>query len=50
MVELRNNFNITNLFLTKEVSVFVGNQNFKIKVKPIKDYVDNVEWLKIHTI
>ena len=43
MVELRNNFNITNLFLTKEVLVFVGNQNFKVKVKPIKDYLDNVE-------
>ena len=48
MVELRNNFNITNLFLTKEVSVFVGNQNFKVKVKPIKDYLDNVEWNSIY--
>ena len=44
MVKLRNNFNITNLFLTKEVSVFVGNQYIYAKRATLR-HLENRKWL-----
>ena len=46
-MEFKNSFNISNLFLTKEIFIFIDNRTFKMKVKPVRDFIEDYQWNSI---
>ena len=42
-MEFKNSFNISNLFLTKEIFIFIDNRTFKMKVKPVRDFIEDYQ-------
>ena len=36
-MELKDNFSLSRLFITKDITIFVDNKAFNVRLKPIKD-------------
>ena len=43
-MELKDNFSLSRLFITKDITIFVDNKTFNIRLKPIKDWYEDNEW------
>ena len=41
---LKDNFSLSRLFITKDITIFVDNKTFNIKLKTIKDWYEDNEW------
>ena len=46
-MEFKNSFNISNLFLTKEIFIFIDKRQFKMKVKSVRDFIEDYQWNSI---